>query len=131
MRAYDDQDILRLGNAFDRAWDQFLRTGMLTGENMSDVRHELAKRIFISFDLGEYDIWRLARDALFNVWNLRFGGTPPTAVAGGRRRRRERSQRQLTRNKTSSGSIAERDEAGIEVGACEESLKIYPLRPLT
>jgi hypothetical protein len=26
---FDDDDLNKLGNAFDRAWDRFLRTGML------------------------------------------------------------------------------------------------------
>ena len=43
MRAWDDPDLLHLGRAFDRAWDQFLRTGMLTAENMSDTRDILAR----------------------------------------------------------------------------------------
>ena len=73
----EDQELQRLGKAFDRAWDWFLRTGMLTPENMTEARTILARRIFMLAWLGETDEWHIARGALFQLWRTMFTDTPP------------------------------------------------------
>jgi len=79
---FQDSELSKLGAAYDRAWDRFLRTGMLTPDNLHDSREILARRIVQSAATGERDEWRLARDALFNLWHSQFAGTPPLPVVG-------------------------------------------------
>jgi hypothetical protein len=82
MMAFDHNDLRTIGNAFDTAWDRFLLSGMLTPDNTQDAREILAKRILFAANCGEHDEWRLARDALFHLWQRQFAGTPPLAVIG-------------------------------------------------
>ena len=70
MLVLTDVELARLGRAFDRAWDNYLRAGLLTPENLMDSRHLLAARILRSHRYGERDEWRLARDALGYVREL-------------------------------------------------------------
>src|SRR3954467_8286478 len=79
---FEDSELSKLGVAYDRAWDRFLRTGMLTPDNLSASREILAKRIVQCAATGERDEWRLARDALFGLWQTQFAGTPPLPVVG-------------------------------------------------
>jgi hypothetical protein len=81
---FEDSELSKLGAAYDRAWDRFLRTGMLTPDNLNDSREILAKRIVQSGAAGERDEWRLARDALFSLWQSQFAGTPPRPIVVGR-----------------------------------------------
>jgi hypothetical protein len=83
---FEDSELIKLGVAYDRAWDRFVRTGMLTPDNLSKSREILAKRIVQCAATGERDEWRLARHALFSLWQLQFAGTPPLPVV--RRRAR-------------------------------------------
>src|SRR5215468_11026663 len=64
MLALSDGELCAVGKAFDRAWDNFLRTGALTPKNLWDSRAILAARILRSAYYGERDEWRLARDAV-------------------------------------------------------------------
>jgi len=86
---FEDSELTKLGAAYDRAWDRFLRTGMLSLENLSESREILAKRIVQCAATGERDEWRLARDALFSLWQMRFAGTPPLPVIGRPRQGRQ------------------------------------------
>ena len=89
---FEDSELAKLGVAYDRAWDRFLRTGMLTPDNLSDTRDLLAKRIVQCAATGERDEWRLARDALFGLWQSQFAGTPPLPVVSRERRRNVRAR---------------------------------------
>jgi hypothetical protein len=79
---FEDAELIKLGKAYDRAWDRFVRTGMLTPDNLNDSREILARRIVQCAATGERDEWRLARNALFTLWQLQFAGTPPLPVVG-------------------------------------------------
>jgi hypothetical protein len=74
MFAFDDAELVTLGKAFDRAWDRFLRTGMLSPFNLIESQEILASRILHSARLGERDEWRLAREALFYLWQTIYPG---------------------------------------------------------
>ena len=60
---FEEDDLRRLGKAFDRAWDRFLRTGMLNAANLQLSKEILARRILDAARVGEHDEWRLAREA--------------------------------------------------------------------
>jgi hypothetical protein len=85
MIVLEETQLARLGSAFDRAWDQFLMTGMVTPENLAETRGLLAKRIILAAQHGEDDEWRLARQALFRLWAEKYGGVLPLPVVGMRR----------------------------------------------
>ena len=91
---FEEDDLRRLGKAFDRAWDRFLRTGMLNAANLQVSKEILARRILDAARVGEHDEWRLARDAFLYLWQVQFpelASTPifATARAPSRFRRRK------------------------------------------
>jgi len=97
MLALSDGELCAVGKAFDRAWDNFLRTGALTPKNLCDSRTILAARILRCAYYGERDEWRLARDAvsyLSQVTDLprRIAGQP-RRTKGARRGRKAASPR--------------------------------------
>jgi hypothetical protein len=61
---FEDDDLSTIGQAFDRAWDLFLRRGLLTPHNLDDSRHFIAKQILEKARAGDRDEWKLARNAL-------------------------------------------------------------------
>src|SRR4051794_6103189 len=61
---FEDKDLHTIGKAFDRAWDRFLRTGMLTRHNLQDSRELIAKRILAKANEGDRDEWNLAFQAM-------------------------------------------------------------------
>jgi hypothetical protein len=83
----EDEDLHRLGNAFDRAWDRFLRTGMLSAANLQPSQEILARRILDHARAGERDEWRLARDAFMHLWQVQFPDLATVPVAGPTNRR--------------------------------------------
>jgi hypothetical protein len=91
---FEEDDLRRLGKAFDRAWDRFLRTGMLNAANLQLSKEILARRILDAARIGERDEWRLARDAFLYLWQVQFPEVTPapifaTARASSRSRRRK------------------------------------------
>ena len=52
---FEDKDLHTIGKAFDRAWDRFLRSGMLTRHNLQDSRELIAKRILAKANEGDRD----------------------------------------------------------------------------
>jgi hypothetical protein len=76
MMVFEDTELHTLGNAFDRAWDRFLRTGRLTPDNFAQSREMIANAILECARRGERDEWRLARHAFFGLCELKFPGTP-------------------------------------------------------
>jgi hypothetical protein len=68
-----DDDLAKLGRAFDRAWDRFLRMGMLSPANLSRSQESLAKSILQKANLGERDEWRLAREAVAQLAQVESG----------------------------------------------------------
>lgn len=66
MMVFEDTELHTLGNAFDRAWDRFLRTGRLTPDNFAQSREMIANAILEYARRGERDEWRLARHAIFH-----------------------------------------------------------------
>jgi hypothetical protein len=95
MLALSDAELVLIGKAFDRAWDNYLRAGLVTPENLADSRRLLAARILRCHRYGERDEWRLARDAVGYVRQLgRFGrssiAVPVAVKTRGANRRRTR-----------------------------------------
>ena len=88
MLALSDVDLHAVGKAFDRAWDQYLKTGLLTRHNLMHSRQELARRILRAAHFGERDHWRLARDAV--DYMLQIMGPPSAAPPRARVGRRVR-----------------------------------------
>jgi hypothetical protein len=89
MLAFDDYEVHTIGTAFDRAWDRYLRTGMLSPANLHDSREILAGRILRAAQFGELDPWHLARDAVAHLVTVQHGGHVRQAPS---RRRRVRAQ---------------------------------------
>ena len=93
MLALSDVDLASIGRAFDRAWDNYLRAGLLTPHNLLESRRHLAARILRSHRYGERDEWRLARDAVNYVRELQRAGRasacPAITVRGAPPRRKK------------------------------------------
>jgi hypothetical protein len=62
-----DHELVKLGRAFDRAWDRFLRMRMLNAANLSRSQETLAKSILEKANLGVHDEWRLARESFVQL----------------------------------------------------------------
>jgi len=86
----DDTRLRMLGRAFDRAWDRFLQTGMLTARNLATSRELLAQCVLEAERSGETDEWRLARLAFGELWRRAVGGPLPVPLRSARRRRSNR-----------------------------------------
>jgi hypothetical protein len=80
MFAFDDAQVGILARAFARAWDTYLKTRTLTPQNLAESRAILAGRILRAAHFGQWDEWRLARDAVEYLWDLRFRGKPLRVV---------------------------------------------------
>ena len=101
MLVLSDVETVAVGKAFDRAWDSFLKKGLLTPHNLHDARARLAERILRSVLAGERDEWRLARDAVADVQaqvqaqvqGCLPGVTPPVPQPPARPRFRKRPNR--------------------------------------
>jgi alpha-glucosidase len=75
MCAFIDIEVQLLGKAFDRAWDRYLSTELLTPQNLSQSRLEMARRILRAASFGERDEWRLAKDAVHYLLEIRDAST--------------------------------------------------------
>ncbi|HZP76617.1 MAG TPA: hypothetical protein VFB45_10775 [Pseudolabrys sp.] len=53
--------------AFDRAWERLVRSGVVGPFNKSRARLMLAEHLTYWVQHGEYDEWRLTRRAIFHV----------------------------------------------------------------
>ena len=80
---FEDNDLSTMGRAFDRAWDLFLRRGLLTVHNLDVSRQFIAKQVLEKARAGDRDEWKLARDALAR-WERRplETGQPHFGVSG-------------------------------------------------
>src|SRR3954469_21886488 len=85
MLALSDVELALIGKAFDRAWDSYLRAGLLTPHNLMESRHLLAARILRCHSYGERDEWRLARDAVSYVRELKRQNEPLIVLPVGAR----------------------------------------------
>jgi len=65
-----DAELGIVGNAFERAWDNCLKAGLVTRQNLLEMRELVAARILRCAYYGERDEWRLARDALVYIHEL-------------------------------------------------------------
>ena len=110
MLALSDVDLLTVGKAFDYAWDRYLRTGLLTRHNLTESRHILACRILRAARFGERDPWRLARDAVDYLLQVRGrpqAGPQPLRPADRRQPAKRSARRRLRRlapDATASGA---------------------------
>src|SRR3954468_15421643 len=82
---FEDNDLSTMGRAFDRAWDLFLRRGLLTVHNLDVSRQFIAKQILEKARAGDRDEWKLARNALAH-WSDFVQNR--TAIVGALRRHR-------------------------------------------
>jgi len=95
MLVFSDAELGLLGKAFDRAWDKYLRAGVLTPDNLFESRQLLAGRILRSAYFGERDPFHLARDAVSYLWQVKnFEGV------------RKRVQNYTTRSTETMGHVA-------------------------
>jgi len=72
MCVLTDAELGTVGKAFERAWDNCLKAGLVTRQNLSEMRRLLAARILRCAYYGQKDEWRLARDALSYIHELGF-----------------------------------------------------------
>ena len=64
MTAFNESETSTLGKAFERAWDNALREGVLQVFDIDTAQRVIASRIIKLAQSGEIDEWRLARGAL-------------------------------------------------------------------
>ena len=86
-----DEEIKLLEQALQLAWDRFLKTVRMDQHNMLEAQQILAQRIMCSAAHGQRDPWRLARDALFHLWDVKFTGEPLIKIAPRKHRRSRRA----------------------------------------
>ena len=70
MCVLTDAELGTVGKAFERAWDNCLKAGLVTRQNLFEMRRLLAARILRCAYYGQKDEWRLARDALSYIHEL-------------------------------------------------------------
>jgi hypothetical protein len=87
MCAFSDAELQTISKAFQRAWDRYLRTGFLTPQNLGESRELLAGRILRAAHYGEQDEWRLARDAVEYLCDIKHRGKTPPKLSPRRRNR--------------------------------------------
>jgi hypothetical protein len=75
----EDGDLEMLARAYDRAWERFLRAGMLTPQNLYASREILAKTILAAARAGVSDEWKLARVAFEALVRSDLPGKPVSA----------------------------------------------------
>ena len=78
---FSDSEVALLSQALALAWDRVLNTDTMDEWNMEEAQQILAHRILSSATDGQWDPWKLAREALFNFWELKFAGRPLIKVA--------------------------------------------------
>jgi hypothetical protein len=80
---FEDNDLSTMGRAFDRAWDLFLRRGLLTVHNLDVSRQFIARQVLEKARAGDRDEWKLAHDAIAR-WERRplETGQPHLGVSG-------------------------------------------------
>jgi hypothetical protein len=79
--AFSDKEVALLDRALAIAWGRLLRAGMMDDYDIVEAQQILAQRIFGSAAEGELDPWRLAREALFHFWEIKFTGKPLIKLA--------------------------------------------------
>ena len=72
MASFSSEDILVLVGAFNRAWDNFVRTGEINSQNLVASQAEIARSICHHASEGVRDERRLAQQALAEL-NQRHG----------------------------------------------------------
>jgi hypothetical protein len=87
IHALSDKQVEVLGRALDIAWHRVLQTNILDAHNMAEAQQILAQRIFNSTVEGECDPWKLAREALFHLWEVKLTGRPLLKVVRHRNKR--------------------------------------------
>jgi acetolactate synthase regulatory subunit len=74
--ALSQKQIEVLRRALEIAWHRFLQIGMMDANIMAEAQQISAQRTINSTTEGECDPWRLAREALFHLWEVRLIGGP-------------------------------------------------------
>jgi hypothetical protein len=87
IHALSDEQVEVLGRALDIAWHRLLQTNILDAHNMAEAQRILVQRIFDSTAEGECDPWKLAREALFHLWEVKLTGRPLIKVVRHRNKR--------------------------------------------
>jgi hypothetical protein len=73
---FSEKEVDVIDRALDIAWHRFLQTGMMDENSKVEAQQLLTQRIIRSVAEGECDHWKLAREALFNLWEIMVTGKP-------------------------------------------------------
>jgi hypothetical protein len=74
--ALSQKQIEVLVRALEIAWHRLLQTGMMDANIMAEAQQISAQRTINSTAECECDPWRLAREALFHLWEVKLTGGP-------------------------------------------------------
>jgi hypothetical protein len=80
----DDREPAAHDRALQLAWARVAETPP-SGKTPSEVQQILADRILKSVSSGDPSPWGLAREALFNLWQIETFGAPLPELKRGRR----------------------------------------------
>src|SRR4051812_47888649 len=83
---FSEKQVDVLDRALEIAWHRFLQTGMMDESSMVEAQQILAQRIIRSMAEGECDHWKLAREALFNLWEIMLTGRPLVKMTSHKRK---------------------------------------------
>jgi hypothetical protein len=84
--ALSDEQVEVLDRALEIAWHRFSQSDM-DQHNLAEAQQILAQRIIDSTAEGERDPWKLAREALFHLWEVKLTGRPLIKVVSHRNKR--------------------------------------------
>jgi hypothetical protein len=84
--ALSDEHVEVLDRALEIAWHRFSQSDM-DQHNLAEAQQILAQRIIDSTAEGERDPWKLAREALFHLWEVKLTGRPLIKVVSDRNKR--------------------------------------------
>jgi hypothetical protein len=85
--ALSHEQVEVLDRALEIAWNRFLQSGMMGQHDVAEAQQILAQRIINSAAEGEWDAWKLAREALFHFCEVKLTGRPLTKVVPLRNKR--------------------------------------------
>jgi hypothetical protein len=85
--ALSDEQVEVLDRALKIAWHRFLQSDMMDQHNLAETQQILAQRIIDSTAEGERNPWKLAREALFHLWEVKLTERPLIKVVSHRNKR--------------------------------------------
>jgi hypothetical protein len=82
-----EEQVAALNRALEIAWHRLLQIGMMDEHCMTEAQQILTQRIINSTADGEWYPWKLAREALFHLWEVKLTGRPLIKVVPNRNKR--------------------------------------------